>query len=71
MKRQIIKIQKVRGQCLINIPSKMAKRGLWDVSEYAEIRQNDVGELFLRRFEDGSEEKEGFQRDRTFFDRQA
>lgn len=57
MKAKIVKVQRVRGQCLITIPKKMAKAGMFDVSEYAVVSQNERGDLFVRRMkaENGKE----------------
>lgn len=69
MAQKVIKVQHVRGQCLITIPKKMAKAGLFDIAQYAHIYQNAVGELFIRRMVDDGDKAEGLQANRTFFDR--
>lgn len=69
MKRKIVKIQKVRGLCLITIPGKIARGTGFDKSDYAAISINAYGDLIIRRLEDGSEEKKALPGSRDWFDR--
>lgn len=64
-----MRIQRVREQFVVTIPKKMALKGGFSDSEYAFVEQSRLGDLLIRRIVDDTEEKEDFQRDRSWADR--